>query len=138
METEISKILANDFDWWSQQKQHINAKKERLFFRQGEIWWVHLGLNVGFELNGKGIEQMRPVIVLKKYNQYSFLALPLSTSLTVNTYRISVGPIDGKEATANLSQLRNIDSKRLINKIGSVSEALFLEIRKKASEANFC
>jgi hypothetical protein len=49
---------------------------------------------------------MRPVIVLKKYNKYSFLALPLSTSPKENRYRISVGIVDGKNATANLSQLK--------------------------------
>jgi mRNA interferase MazF len=108
-----------------------------LFFYQAEIWWVNLGLNIGYEMNGKGDEYMRPVIIFKKYNEYSFLALPLSTSRKTNKYRISVGVVDGKEAHGSLSQLRNIDSKRLINKVGYVEETLFNEIKKKANQVNF-
>ena len=52
---------------------------ERVYFHEGDIWWVRLGVNVGFEIDGKHKQFARPVIVLKKYNQYSFLALPLST-----------------------------------------------------------
>lgn len=137
MNYDISSILSQELDWWNLQKQHINAKKERVYFRDGEIWWVHLGLNIGFEINGKGIEHLRPVIVLKKYNMYSFLALPLSTSSKTNDYRIPIGTIDGKNATANLSQLRNIDSKRLAKRICELDPVLFNEIKKKASEANF-
>ena len=137
MNYDISSILSGELDWWNLQKQHINAKKSRVYFRDREVWWVHLGLNIGFEMNGKGIEHLRPVIVLKKYNMYSFLALPLSTSPKTNTYRISVGIIDGKKATANLSQLRNIDSKRLARRICELDQIVFDEIKKKASEANF-
>ena len=130
--------MFKDFDGWNEVKKRLDAKREEpLFFRQGEIWWVNLGLNIGFEMNGKGGEYMRPVVILKKYNQYSFLALPLSTSQKVNNYRIPIGVIDGKEAVANLSQLRNIDSRRLINKIGHIEETLFKEIKKKASHINF-
>jgi mRNA-degrading endonuclease toxin of MazEF toxin-antitoxin module len=61
----------------------------------------------------------------------------LSTSRKTNKYRISVGVVDGKEAHGSLSQLRNIDSKRLINKVGYVEETLFNEIKKKANQVNF-
>jgi mRNA-degrading endonuclease toxin of MazEF toxin-antitoxin module len=79
---------------------------------------------------------MRPVIILKKYNEFSFLALPLTTSKKTNKYRIFVGVVDGKEAYGNLSQLRNIDSKRLINKVGYVDGRLFIDIKKKARRVN--
>lgn len=129
--------MQKDFDGWNEKKKQIDSRYARLFFKQGEVWWVNLGLNIGFETNGKGADFMRPVIVLKKYNQYSFLALPLSTSKHTNVYRISVGIVDGKEAFANLSQMRNIDSKRLINKVCFVDNDLFVEIKKKANRVNF-
>ena len=31
------------------QKQRINARKERVYFRDREVWWVHFGLNIGFK-----------------------------------------------------------------------------------------
>ena len=130
--------MQKDFDAWNENKKRIDAKEEeRLFFKQGEVWWVAFGLNVGFEMNGRGAEYTRPAIILKKYNQYSFLALPLSTSKIVNEYRIPVGLIAGKDAVANLSQMRNIDSKRLVKKICFIDRVLFEGIKKKASHVNF-
>lgn len=35
----------------------------------------------------------------------------------INKYRVSVGLIDNKNAVVNLSQIKNIDSKRLIRKV---------------------
>ena len=88
-------------------------------------------------MNGKGDEFIRPVLIIKKYNHYSFLAMPLSTSTNINKYRVSVGVVDGKNAVANLSQLKNIDSKRLINKIGHIDHDLFKSIKEKISQVNF-
>lgn len=129
--------MQKDFDEWNNRKKHIHAQKECVFFRQGEIWWVHLGCNIGFEMDGKGKEFTRPVLILKKYNQYSFLGVPLSTSKKESVYRVPVGLIAEKEASANLSQLKNIDSKRLARKICTIEHNLYEEVKKKASRVNF-
>jgi hypothetical protein len=47
-----------------------------------------------------------------------------------------VGVVDGGPSFAVLSQLRNIDSARLINKVGAFDEYALAEIRKAASRAN--
>jgi mRNA interferase MazF len=130
--------MYKDFDKWNEKKKILNAKNlnKILFFSTGEVWWISLGLNLGFEMNGKGEDFMRPAIILKKYNHYSFLALPLSTSKKSNRYCIPIGIIDGKEAIANLSQIRNIDSKRLVNKIGYIENELFRIIKEKTRRVN--
>ena len=99
--------------------------------------YVRLGVNVGYEIDGKQKQFARPVIVLKKYNQYSFLALPLSTGTRVNRWRVAIGDVAGKEAVAVLSQLRNLDSLRLYQKIGHVDADLLARIKKTASRMNF-
>lgn len=131
--------MKKDFDTWNARKKAINAKviDDTLFFKEGEVWWVHLGVNVGFEMDGKGEESIRPVIIIKKYNKYSFLGIPLSTSPKTNKYRVSVGMVDGKDAVANLSQIKNIDSKRLVNKIDHIEHTLFKSIKEKTSRVNF-
>ena len=131
--------MQKDFDTWNTKKKAINDKivDEKLFFKEGEVWWVNLGVNVGFEMDGKGSDFIRPVLIVRKYNQYSFLAIPLTTSPKTNKYKVSVGIIDGKNAVASLSQLKNIDSKRLINKIHHLEHDLFVDIKKKASRVNF-
>ena len=131
--------MQNDFDRWNSIKKATDAADEdaRLFYREGEIWWVRLGKNIGYELDGKSREFTRPVIVIKKYNQYSFLALPLTTAQKSNPYRLPIGIVGGKQAFATLSQLRNIDSKRLVMKITHVEQVVLDVIKKEASRVNF-
>jgi mRNA interferase MazF len=78
--------MEKDFDRWNKLKKAINASEEseRVYFHEGDIWWARLGVNVGYEIDGKDRDFSRPVIVLKKYNQYSFLALPLTTASKPN------------------------------------------------------
>ncbi len=128
--------MQKEFDCWNIQKKAINDADERLYFREGEVWWVHLGANIGFEIDGKQADFSRPVLILKKYNKFSFLALPLTTNARPSPYRLFVGMIDGKASYAVLSQLRNLDSLRLINKVGTIDSALMPQIRKAASKAN--
>jgi mRNA interferase MazF len=131
--------MEKDFDRWNEIKRATDAADEtaRLYFREGEIWWVRLGHNVGYEANGKSREFTRPVVVLKKYNQYSFLALPLTTVPKPSRYRCSVGIVDGKRAFATLSQLHNIDSKRLVKKLMRLDADIFIALKKEASRVNF-
>ena len=131
--------MQNDFDRWNSIKKATDSTNEdaRLYYREGEIWWVRRGKNVGYELDGKSREFTRPVIVLKKYNQYSFLALPLTTAQKRNPYRLPIGIVGGKQAFATLSQLRNIDSKRLVMKITHVKHDALKVIKKEASRVNF-
>jgi mRNA-degrading endonuclease toxin of MazEF toxin-antitoxin module len=131
--------MEKDFDLWNGIKKATDAtdEAERLYFREGEVWWVRLGKNIGYETDGKSREFTRPVIVLKKYNQYSFLALPLTTAQKPNPYRLPIGAVDGKQASATLSQLRNIDSKRLVKKIVHLDADILAAIKKEASRVNF-
>lgn len=128
--------MQKDFDRWNTAKKNLNVGEQRLYFHEGEVWWVHLGVNVGYELDGKHAQFSRPVIVLKKYNQYSFLALPLTTNAKPSKWRIPVGKVDDEDAFAVLSQLRNIDSLRLIEKKGSVGHEMLASLRKMASRMN--
>ena len=132
--------MQRDFDQWNTiKKTSDTADEERPdpSIAKAEIWSVRLGKNIGYEMNGKDREFTRPVIILKKYNQYSFLAAPLTTAAKPNPYRLPIGIIHGKQAFATLSQLRNIDSKRLVKKIAVVPEDALDVIKKEASRVNF-
>jgi mRNA interferase MazF len=131
--------MEKDFDRWNKLKKAINAADEieRVYFHEGDIWWARLGVNVGFEIDGKHRQFARPVIVLKKYNQYSFLALPLTTATRANRWRIPIGEVAGKNAFAVLSQLRNLDSVRLYQKIAHVDAGFLTRIKETASRMNF-
>jgi mRNA interferase MazF len=128
--------MEKDFDSWNEQKKRLNLDTEPLYFRDGEIWWAHLGVNIGYEIDGKKANFARPVIVLRKYNKYSFLALPLTTRGSPGAYKLPVGIIAGKHAFAVVSQLRNIDSRRLYQKIGSLPADVLLLIRNETFRVN--
>jgi mRNA interferase MazF len=128
--------MEKDFDRWNEQKKKLNVDVEPLYFREGEIWWVHLGVNVGYEIDGKKTNFARPVIVLRKYNKYSFLALPLTTRDTSSPYKLPVGNVAGKQTFAVVSQLRNIDSRRLYQKIASLPSEALLVIRNETFSIN--
>jgi mRNA interferase MazF len=131
--------MEKDFDRWNKVKKAVNGADEenRLYFHEGDIWWVHLGVNVGYEIDGKHSDFSRPVIVLRKYNQYSFLALPLTTNTKPNRWRVPIGSVAGNPAFAVLSQLRNLDSRRLIEKKGHVPRSILAALKKVASRMNF-
>jgi mRNA interferase MazF len=129
--------MHKDFDRWNKKKKALNAKDvEPLYFREGDIWWAHLGVNIGYEIDGKQTNFARPVIVLRKYNKYSFLALPLTTRVAPNLYKLAVGDVGGKQAFAVVSQLRNIDSKRLYQKIAWLPPDQLLQIRNETFRIN--
>lgn len=129
-------LMHKDFSGWHTLKQKLHDREGIPYFYEGEVWWVNLGLNVGYETDGKGAAYTRPVVVIKKYNEHSFLGIPLSTSKKSNRYYISVGLINNKEAYAILSQLRNLDSRRLVRKIEKINERQLTELKQKISEAN--
>ena len=132
-----SYFMFKSFDVWNQKKKALDADNtNRVYFHEREIWWCSLGVNIGFEQDGKGKDYERPVVILKKFNARCCLVVPLTTAIKTGKYYFQLGEIDKKSTTAILSQLRFIDRKRLINKVGRVSKKEYDEIRKAAIRAN--
>ncbi len=68
-----------DFDGWNEQKKNVHKEEKELFFREGEIRWNFVGVNIGREEDGKGELALRPVLVIKKWNKNIFLDIPLTS-----------------------------------------------------------
>lgn len=129
--------MEKDFDHWNKKKKVLDNKSRLPYFKEGEVWWVHIGLNIGTESSGKGEEFLRPILIIKKFNIFSCIGIPLGTSIKTNKYKISLGIIAGKHAVAHLSQIKNIDSRRLVNKIDRIDQIKFKGLKEKASELIF-
>ena len=125
----ISKIQ-KDFDTWCKQKEKIQVFGKNKFYHPRDIWWCSLGVNIGFEQDGTGKENERPILIIKGFNKEICLAIPLTTSQKENKYYMRTGKIKNKEASVIISQIRLIDTKRLSNKIGILNKEKFEEIRK--------
>jgi mRNA-degrading endonuclease toxin of MazEF toxin-antitoxin module len=125
-------MMKKDFDGWNEKKKQTNERHTAPFYHDREIWWCSLGVNVGFEQDGSGDTYRRPVLILKGLSAETCLVIPLTTSAQKHPLRPSIGEVDGKEAHALLSQMRVIDAKRLVRKIGYLDPDIFEDIQKAA------
>jgi mRNA interferase MazF len=105
---------------WIRVKESLDGNRTKPpIFREGQIWWCHIGENVGHELNGKGKNFTRPIYIVKKYDKKTFLGLPLSTKEKTGIW---YAPIRFRNInqTILLSQARTTDYRRLREQIGEL------------------
>jgi len=121
--------MRKDFDEWNEVKKKTNAERPR-FYTVREIWWCRLGVNVGTEQDGGDKLFLRPIIIIRAFGPDTCMVVPLTTSERLHPLRFPVGDVQGKKATALLSQARAIDTRRLIEKIGFLDKVIFAQLRK--------
>ncbi|MDR1272871.1 MAG: type II toxin-antitoxin system PemK/MazF family toxin [Clostridiales Family XIII bacterium] len=99
-------------------------------FKERDIWWVHIGENVGFEEDGKGSDFLRPVLVMKKFNKRLFWGIPLSTTTKRGKYYYEfTASGKNKVSVALLSQFKLFDALRLVSKYAMIKKNDYEEIR---------
>lgn len=105
---------------WIGLKQILHGSSHKPpLFKEGEIWWCSVGENIGNEMNGKSDRFTRPIFILRKYDKYSFLGLPLTTKEKIGTWYCSIEFL-GKKQTVVLMQGRTLDYRRLKEKMGEL------------------
>lgn len=120
-----------NFDEWHKIKKEIDSKSSHLpFYKERQIRWCRLGVNVGHEQDGTGIEFSRPVLILKGFSPYVCVIVPLTTSVKNNPYHIFVGVVGGEKSYAIISQVRLVDVHRLDTLIETLNREKFDEIKK--------
>jgi len=121
------------YDEWNNLKQTLNKEENKVFFRERDIFWASIGVNIGYEQDGKGEIFSRPILVLKKYSKNMFFGIPLSTQIKQGSFFFEF-ELNNKPSNALLVQSRIYDSKRLENKIGTISKDDFKELKIKLRE----
>jgi len=94
---------------------------------------VHIGQNIGYEVYGKGEEFLRPVVVFRKINRNTFLAIPLTSKIKDDIFHCVI-EFNNKQNSAILTQTKTIDAKRLKYKIGNIDKKTFEKLEKKFVE----
>lgn len=125
------------FDLWNISKKRIDAGNRKVLFQEGEIWWCQTGVNIGIEQDGKSERFTRPVLFFKRYNFRHLLVIPLTTQKIPTSFGHPIKPIPiflKKQSWCVFSQIRAIDSKRLVSKMGKLYDFVFEDIKKKVSE----
>ena len=116
--------------FWCKKKEEIHENGISKVFYNREIWFASLGVNIGYEQNGKGEEFLRPVIILKKLSPKMAICIPLTTREKIGTWYFSIKNSGNKKATASLGQIRTIYVNRLSYKIGKVDKSEFYNLKK--------
>ena len=128
--------MKKDFDNWNNLKKKLDNREKYSTFKEGGIWWVNIGMNIGNEQCGKSSLFSRPVLILKKFNNHFFFGVPLSSIQKDNSYYFNF-EFHGKEQSAIIYQAKPISTKRLFARIGELDGKLLNAIREKSGKMLF-
>ena len=121
--------MTKAFDEWNIVKKRLDSRNiiTEIFFHDREVWWCSIGINVGVESDVKNTHFERPVLIIRKFNGHMLWVIPLTTKERngIHFHKISH---DRGVSFACLSQLKTVSSKRLLRKIGMISENEFNEV----------
>jgi mRNA interferase MazF len=116
-----------NFDKWNEKKKIIDQKEisEHTFFNEREIWWGSLGVNIGYEQDGKNEDFERPLLIVKKFNRSIVWVLPLTTIAKDNKFHYK---LKSSGSFVILSQIRLVSTKRFLRLVETINENEFEEI----------
>jgi len=122
---------AKDFHTWTILKQVIQDRsKVPPGYKEQEVWWAQLGLNVGDEEDGKDNYFSRPVLVVKGFSRNLAWVIPLTSVPKEGKYYYAF-MLNSRTSTVILSQLKALDVRRFTTKIGVMDTKQFEELRSK-------
>ncbi|MES2215685.1 MAG: type II toxin-antitoxin system PemK/MazF family toxin [Patescibacteria group bacterium] len=123
--------MDDKFNEWHQLKRSIDGIPVRPDFHVRDIWYCYLGKNIGDEENGVNDGFIRPVIILRSFNAHICWVLPLTSKKKNLPYYFEFKFAAEGSSTAILSQVRLIDTRRLVKKIGFIAIDEFELLKEK-------
>ncbi len=90
----------------------VNGIKNLPMFRERDILFIFVGLNIGSEQNGHGEMFLRPVLIYKKLSKTLFIGIPLTSTKKTGSYYVSF-ILKGRESIALLLQIKMFYIKRI-------------------------
>ena len=123
-----------DFDSWNSDKKLIHfSETGPIYFKEREIWWCALGVNVGVETDGKNDNFERPVLVVKRFNRDMVWVVPVTSTAGDPKFYHPIQYGSDKRWLI-LSQLRTHSSKRLLRKVDFLSVDDFARVVKAIAD----
>ncbi len=120
------------FDEWNEVKKNLEESNSvRTFPKEGEVWMIYCGLNIGSEQNGSGERFSRPALILKKFNNAMFWIVPLSTKQKAIDYYYNFTDVNELQVSVILAQLKLVSIKRLSRKMYQMKDDIFTSIKYK-------
>ena len=120
--------MKKDFKKWHELKSNIDEHRIAPVFNEREIWWSALGANIGTEQDGKHELFERPIIIIRKFNKELFWGVPATLQKKGNEFHFPF-TFSSIEQSAIVSQIRTLSAKRLIRRIGKLTDSQFEALR---------
>ncbi len=111
-------------------QEDIESESKDEVIRKGEIRWSILGVNIGREMDGKGENFARPVLVLHTIGDSLALVVPLTSKNKNIPGYISFEWLDKKDSLC-IHQIRVISTKRLLKRLAKISDNRLKEIKNE-------
>ena len=122
--------MEKNFDKWNDFKKNLESNENKILFKEGDIWWISIGINVWDESCWKWQKFRRPILVLKKLSSYSCIWIPLTTQLKTWSWFEQYN-IHWTKYTALLYQVKMINIKRFESRKGVIHINDFNRIKKR-------
>ena len=120
-----------DFDAWNEKKKALNEAEPPPIFKERDIWWCSLGINVGSEEDGKHENFERPAVIFRIFDDSTLWVIPLTTKSWPKESRIHYTfTCNGMTRAVKINQLRTISSKRLLRYSDQMPYDDFQSVRK--------
>lgn len=123
----------NVFDKWIGVKKILDTKDRSYVFKEGDIWWISIGKNIGSESYGKGEMFRRPVLILKKLNASSCIIAPLTSKQKEGTWFIDIS-FRAETSYVLLHQIRMIHTNRFQRRMAFLDEVDVLRVKQKLKQ----
>lgn len=117
-----------DFDRWNVLKKELESRDCRPLFKEREVWFCCLGVNIGNEQDGKGDLYLRPMLVLKKFNENIFIGISITSRQKNLPFYLR---LKNRSDYLILSQIKLMDSKRLKYLARKIGKQEFKCIKEK-------
>ena len=122
------------------QSVKVKTKPDIVEIKWGDICYVDFGQNFGSEQNG-----IRPALIIQndKGNTYSSTTIVASITSQDKRYlptHVIIHPQESglnKVSTVMFEQIRTIDKKRIISKVGHIDASLLIESLRKSLTISF-
>ncbi len=90
-----------DFDTWNEIKKKIDQNK-RTPIRKGSVWVCSVGLNVGYEIDGKHEGFERPCLIIRSFGIGGGIIVPLTSKDKKGKYIVSLN----KKSKVNITEIK--------------------------------
>lgn len=119
-----------DFHDWNKKKIKIDENRTFNHPKEKEIWWCSVGVNIGCEVYGKGLDYTRPVLVINAEGSESFIGIPLTSNIKNKKYSCIIKTDDDVLHTVLVYQIRSFDKRRLMERKYALSNEEYSKIEK--------